>query len=133
VTLHSYVRGLKPGKVVLWCYLLWYLVLAAIYFDPSPGIWLNALGISGVIGVALWLGVRVPGQAIERWQILRLFLTPFCVSSFSALIKGKGFVLIFPPRQAELLAAAGVCALFVAVVAVVQRYAPGTGAHASAE
>ena len=121
VNVRSYVAGLKPAKVVLWCYLLWYLVLAGIYFDPSPGIWLNAVGISAVIGVALWLGVRVPGQAIERWQFIRLFLTPFCVSSLSALIKGKGFVLVFPPRTGELLAAAGVCALFVAAVAVLKR------------
>ncbi len=26
---------------------------------------------------------------------------PFCVSSYSALIKGKGFILIFPPEWRE--------------------------------
>ena len=33
--------------------------------------------------------------------MLRLFLMPFCVSSFSQLIKGKGFVLVFPPDLHE--------------------------------
>jgi hypothetical protein len=32
-------------------------------------------------------------------------LMPFCVSSFSQLIKGKGFVLVFPPSAHENLAA----------------------------
>jgi hypothetical protein len=114
---HRYLAHLKPAKTVLWCYLIWYLVLAARYFDPSPAIWLNALGISGVIGIALFLGVRTPTQRPDRWQVFRLFLTPFCVSSFSALIKGKGFVLIVPPRFDDLALAAGACLAFVAVAA----------------
>jgi hypothetical protein len=123
VSPYDYFKNLKPGRMVLWCYLIWYLVLASRYFDPAPGIWLNALGISAVIGIALWLGVRIPGQGPGRWQIFRLFLTPFCVSSFSALIKGKGFVLVFPPRLPELAMAAGACAAFVAIVGVIKAAA----------
>jgi len=119
----AYLRDLRPGKVVLWCYLIWYLVLASRYFDPAPAIWLNALGISFVIGIALWLGVRTPGRPPERWQAFRLFMTPFCVSSFSALIKGKGFVLVFPPRADELVLAASACLAFVAVVGLVKTVA----------
>jgi hypothetical protein len=114
--LSSYLAHLKGGKIALWCYFIWYVVLASRYFDPSPAIWLNALGIAAIIGVALWLGVRSPGQRPDRWQVRRLFLTPFCVSSFSALIKGKGFVLIFPPSFAELFLASGACLAFVGVV-----------------
>ena len=116
-SLRRYVARLPAGKVALWCYLVWYLVIVARYFDPSPGIWLNALGISGVIGVALWLGVRPPaGGAVDRWQVFRLFLTPFCVSSFSSLIKGRGFFLIFPPRAGDLAIASAACLVFIAVV-----------------
>jgi hypothetical protein len=115
--LRTYLVNLKPGKIALWCYLIWYLVLASKYFDPSPAIWLNAVGISTVIGTSLWLGIRSPGRKPDsRWQVFRLFLTPFCVSSFSALIKGKGFILVFPPRLAEFSLAAGVCASFAIVV-----------------
>lgn len=112
-----YIANLPESKIALWCYLIWYLVIATKYFDPSPAIWLNALGISSVIGIALWLGIRSPKQnRIDRWQIFRLFLTPFCVSSFSALIKGHGFFLIFPPRFGEFSFAAGACFSFVAGV-----------------
>lgn len=122
--LRAYLVALPPGKMALWCYLIWYLVIATLYFDPAPAIWLNALGISGVIGIALWLGVRTPNAGLaDRWQVFRLFLTPFCVSSFSALIKGKGFVLIFPPGLEELALAAGACAAFVAWVTLIKRMA----------
>ena len=43
-------------------------------------------------------------------------ITPFWVSSFSSLIKGKGFVLVIPPSTSELLVAIAVCAVFEALV-----------------
>ena len=42
-------------------------------------------------------GVMIFG---DRWQIFRLFLMPFCVSSFAALVKDAGFLLVFPPEPA---------------------------------
>src|SRR5215218_9226493 len=120
-SLRRYVAQLPSGKTALWCYLVWYLVIAVRYFDPSPGVWLNALGISGVIGVALWLGVRSPTGGTDRWQVFRLFLTPFCVSSFSSLIKGRGFFLVFPPSAADLALASAACLMFVAVVVVSKK------------
>ncbi len=121
-SLRRYVARLTPGKVALWCYLVWYLAVVAMYFDPSPRIWINALGISGIIGVALWLGVRpASGGTIDRWQVFRLFLTPFCVSSFSSLIKGRGFFLVFPPSARELGVASAACVVFVAVVVLLKK------------
>lgn len=118
-----YLATLPAGKVVLWCFLIWYLVTVRYHFDPAPAIWLNALGISGIIGVALYLSVREPGKPPpDRWTVLRLFIMPFCVSSFSALIKGKGFVLVFPRDMDELGAGLGACAGFVVLVAAVRRF-----------
>ena len=116
--LFRYFSSLGAAKMVLWCYLIWYLVTLYYYFDPSPAIWLNSLGISGVIGVALLLSVGSPGfrKASNPWQTFRLFLMPFCVSSFSSLIKGHGFILIVPPRLSEQIAAFGMCAMFVLFV-----------------
>ena len=112
-----YFATLPAGKVVLWCFLVWYLSTVVHHFDPEPGIWLNALGISAIIGVALYLSVREPGRPPpDHWTTLRLFLMPFCVSSFSQLIKGKGFVLVFPPSPRELAVSLGACAVFVAGV-----------------
>ena len=109
---------------MLWCFLLWYLTTVIHHFDAAPAIWLNALGIAVIIGIALYLSVREPGKPPpDRWTLVRLFLMPFCVSSFSQLIKGKGFVLVFPPSLHENLISFAVCAAFVALVWIVQRVA----------
>ena len=109
---------------MLWCFLLWYLATVIHHFDATPAIWFNAVGISGIIGIALYLSVREPGKPPpDRWTVLRLFLMPFCVSSFSSLIKGRGFVLIFPPNLHELAVSITACVLFVAVVLALRQVA----------
>jgi hypothetical protein len=119
-----YFGTLPAGKVTLWCFLIWYLSTVYQHFDGTPGIWLNALGISAIIGVALYLSVREPGKPPpDRWTTLRLFLMPFCVSSFSQLIKGKGFVLVFPPDLHELGVSIAACAVFVVAVLLLRQYA----------
>ncbi len=110
---------------MLWCYLIWYLVTVAYHFDPSPAIWLNSLGISVVIGVALLLSVGAAGKGrADPWQTFRLFLMPFCVSSFSSLIKGRGYILIVPPQLGEQLMSLGLCAAFVLWVVALKRFLP---------
>jgi hypothetical protein len=118
----SYLGGLKTGKIVLWCYLIWYLSIVWFYFDPSLRIWLNATGISAVIGIGLNLSVARPaGTTVDFWQTFRLFMMPFGVSSFSSLIKGQGFVLVFPPQLHELLTAACLCLGFVLLTFIARR------------
>lgn len=120
-----YFANLSAGKVVLWCFLLWYLATVIHHFDATPAIWLDALGISALIGVALYLSVREPGKPPpDRWTTFRLFLMPFCVSSFSQLIKGKGFVVVVPPDLHELAVTLVACAAFVGGVLAVKRFAP---------
>src|ERR1700731_375458 len=96
-----YLRNLSTGRLILWCYFIWYLVVLVRYFDASARLWLTSMGLGLIIGVALFISTARTGANrvnLERWQVIRLFLMPFCVSSFSALVKGKGFVLIFSPR-----------------------------------
>ena len=113
----NYLSQLTAGKIVLWCYLLWYLVTVVAHFDASPSLWLTSVGLSVIIGCGLLLSVRNrASEALGRWQTFRLFLMPFCVSSFSALIKGQGYVLVFPSRLPELLLSVSLCALFVVIV-----------------
>jgi hypothetical protein len=57
-------------------------------------------------------------RAMEKWAIARLFMMPFAVSSFAALIKDQGFIIIFSPRISENATAAVVCAAFVAATLV---------------
>lgn len=117
-----YFAALSVGKTVLWCYLIWYLATALRYFDPSPAIWLNAFGLSAVIGTALVLSVNRQGfRQLDPWPTFRLFLMPFCVSSFSQLIKGQGFVVILPPHAPETLGNLALCASFVLFVSILKH------------
>jgi hypothetical protein len=58
---------------------------------------------------------------LDGWQIFRLFLMPFCVSSFAALVKGAGYLLIFPPTIRENVVGFGAIAVFLAVVTPLRR------------
>jgi hypothetical protein len=118
----SYFVDLRSGKVALWCYLIWYANTVAHHFDSTPRIWLNSLGISAVVGVALVLSVGSFSAALkERWQLFRLFAMPFGVSSFSSLIKGQGFFIVVPPDVLELASSLGLCALFVLFIYGLRR------------
>lgn len=118
----SYFAKLPKGKIVLWCYLIWYCTVVYFHFDPTARLWLNSLGISLVIGFALMLSVSKAADApTDRWQTFRLFMMPFGVSSFSSLIKGQGFIFIIPPRPIEQIVAIGACVLFVVIVLILKR------------
>ncbi len=119
----AYLKRLTLPRLVLWCYLIWYLVMAGSYFDPAPRLWLTSAGLSLLVGFALILSVVCAPSAprLDRWQVFRLFLIPFCVSSFSALVKDHGFVLIFSPRASETGLALALCAAFLLLIAVVRR------------
>ncbi|MUL36267.1 hypothetical protein [Gloeocapsopsis dulcis] len=118
----QYLYQLKLDKTILWCYFIWYVVVVYFYFDPSSKIWINAVGISAVIGTALVLSVSSgKGGKRDYWQTFRLYLMPFCVSSFSALIKEQGFIVVISPKIKETLVAVSCCALFLCVVLVIKR------------
>src|SRR5690242_13713256 len=124
MNLRRYLVTLSTGRLILWCYFIWYVVVLVKYFDPSPRLWLTSLGLSAIIGFALYLSTAGSGTTkvrLDRWQVFRLFLMPFCVSSFAALVKGKGFVLIFSPRPEEILIALAFCGLLCSTVAVLKR------------
>lgn len=110
-----YLANLDGPRTVLWCYLVWYAVVAARYFDPSPSLWGASLGLSGVIGFALLLNAGWPRAPLARWQRVRFFLTPFCVSSFAALVKGRGFILVFSRDPKDLVLGASGCAALLAL------------------
>ena len=121
-----YLRNLNTPRMVLWCYAIWYLVVLTRYFDPNPYLWLTSCGLSAIIGFALWMSTTAglpAGTRPDRWSIFRLFLMPFCVSSFAALVKDRNFVLIFSPDLSDNIAAAAIVTVFVTIVRLVQRNA----------
>ncbi len=121
----NYLASLPTSKQVLWCYLIWYLCMVSLHFNPSAEIWLNSLGLCLVVGYALFLSTG-PGT-LERlrmrlWESLRLFMCPFLVSSFSSLVKGKGFLLLFSPQLGDNLLAASACVGFVGLTKLASHY-----------
>ena len=127
MNLRRYLTTLSTGRLILWCYFIWYAVVFVRYFDPSLRLWLTSLGISGIIGVALYISTAASGTTkvkLDFWQTFRLFLMPFCVSSFAALVKDKGFILIFSPKPHETLLAVAVCAVLCVVVFVLKKTSP---------
>lgn len=132
--LMRYLRNLSTGGLILWCYFIWYCVVLVRYFDPNLRLWLTSLGLSIIIGFALYISTTAASSnkvRLDFWQTFRLFLMPFCVSSFAALVKGKGFILIFSPRPVEILVAAGLCGL-LCVVIVALRHRAENGEHKTA-
>ena len=124
-----YLANLSAGRLLLWCYFLWYLVVLIRYFEPDVRLWLTSFGMSLIIGVALYVSTTSAAAIRGRlgfWPTLRLFMMPFCVSSFAAPVKGKGFYLVFSPRTVDLLWGVGLCAAFCAAVAIARSAAPGS-------
>lgn len=119
-----YFRQLTTARFVLWCYFIWWLAVARVYFDPSPILWLNSLGISAIIGTGLLLSTAYAGSvrvAIGPWAVARLYMMPFFVSSFAALIKGRGFVLVFFPTWEANLVPLFHCAVLACVWQLARR------------
>lgn len=110
-----YLARLESTTLTLWCYFCWYVAIVSQYFDSTPGLWLSSVGIAFLIGFALNIAARQKGQKPDRRIVFRLYLFPFCVSSYSALIKGKGFILLFPTETKPLLIAIGTCCGFITV------------------
>lgn len=117
-----YLQNLSTGRIILWCYFIWWTLSVIHHFDASPRIWLTSLGLSGIIGTALLISTQTGGSWVwpEGWVVFRLFLMPFCVSSFAALVKSAGYVLVFPPSLRENAVGAGLIVLFLLLVRTVK-------------
>lgn len=119
-----YLARLTTGRIILWCYAIWYAVNVINHFEARPRLWLTSIGLSGIIGFALLISTRSSSTGttkLDRWQVFRLFLMPFCVSSFAALVKDAGYLLIFPPGPKENLVGLGFIVAFIVVVFSLKR------------
>lgn len=118
-----YFQKIETSKMILWCYLIWYLTMLTFYFDPSTRLWLSSLGLSIVVGLALMLAIGpITRDRFTRrfWESLRLILCPFLVSSFSSLVKGKDFMLLVSPNLLENIIAIAACCVFVITVKLIK-------------
>jgi hypothetical protein len=113
-----YLSELSPPRFVLWCYLIWWFGVAVPYFEPDVSLWTMSVGMSAIIGTGLYLSTAYAGASrtrLPRWTVARLYMMPFCVSSFAALIKGRGFLLVFHPDWVGNAWPLGGCALLGAL------------------
>src|SRR5207247_4857129 len=77
VRLIHYLSNLSKGRLILWCYFIWYLVVLVRYFDPSPRLWLVSLGLSLTMRFALFVSTTAAGETrmkLERCRISRRFI-----------------------------------------------------------
>jgi hypothetical protein len=118
----QYLYEIKLDKAILWCYLIWYVIVVCFHFDPSVKIWINSIGISAVIGTGLMLSVSSSKGKRDHWQAFRLYLMPFCVSSFSALIKDQGFIIFISPNITETIVSVSCCGRFLLLILVIKVF-----------
>lgn len=132
MSLIRYLQNLSTGRTILWCYFIWWALSIVNHFDSTPRIWLTSVGLSGIIGAALLISTQSQSSGRwvwpDRWVTFRLFLMPFCVSSFSALVKSAGYLLVFPPTPRENTIGAALITLFLIVVWTVKKLRPSAAA-----
>lgn len=120
----DYVYDLSRGRVVLWCYLAWYVYIVVSNFDASVQLWATAFAMSGIVGFALYLNAIDKGNErinLGRWQTARFFLIPFCVSSYSAIAKVNDFVFVFPRSFTQIFGASILCCSIVLLTFTLQH------------
>ena len=125
--LRRYLAGLSPGRATLWCYAIWYIVNVWNHFDPDPRLWFTSVGLGIIIGFGLLLSTTASDSrkiTLDHWVVFRLFLMPFCVSSFGSLVKDAGYILIFPPSLKENLIGLAFIALFLLIVWMAKAFQP---------
>jgi hypothetical protein len=118
-----YFANLPGSRLILWSYVIWWLVMGAYHFTPDLRIWVTSLGIGLIVGYALMLctgPITLDRFRTRFWESLRLFICPFMVSSFSAQVAGKDFLLVFSPWRQENASAVVSIALFLLLVRVLK-------------
>lgn len=123
MSLVRYFADMSSSRMILWSYVIWWIVMVACYFTPDPRIWATSLGIGLIVGLALMLctGPITTDRFRDRfWESMRLFICPFMVSSFSALITGKDFLLVFSPLWQENTVAIASIAVFLLLALILK-------------
>jgi hypothetical protein len=126
-----YLQNLPISRTILWCYFIWWAVSIVHHFDSTPRLWLTSLGLSGIIGTALILSTRSSSGTVTKidpWVVFRLFLMPFCVSSFAALVKDAGYILVFPPSLKENAIGISLITAFLLTVLTIKKLTPPAAA-----
>ena len=119
-----YLAQLPASRIILWSYVIWWAVMVYYYFRLDVRLWLTSLGIGVIVGFALMLStgpVSMERLRVRFWECLRLFICPLLVSSFSALVAGNGFILVFSSSATENAVALGSIGVFLLLAQLSKR------------
>ncbi len=122
----SYFTHLTFPQKLLWALLIWWVHTVVWHFDPEPLLWLTAVGLGAIAGTVLLVGTHAAtpeALKLGAWRSIRFYLVPFCVASFAALVKGQGFILIFPPTPWENVSASAFVTTFLIATWLLGRQA----------
>lgn len=95
-------------RLTLHAALIWYLVVMAFEWQSlTSHAVLQSFAMSMVVGALLTLNAIAPGHHLRDLtprQVLRFFIIPFCVSSFSTATSGTYWIIFSPDRDVNALA-----------------------------
>ena len=122
--MRQYLAALDRQRLILWFAFLWFVTMAFRYAGGDVSVWLRSFGIAAIVGSILTLNATPPAGRLRDlgfWPVLRFFLIPACVASFSSFAKGHPFSLIFPLNLKENMMAGIVIAGFGGMVWLAKR------------
>mmetsp|Transcript_22031 Transcript_22031/g.32836 ORF Transcript_22031/g.32836 Transcript_22031/m.32836 type:complete len:182 (-) Transcript_22031:204-749(-) len=102
LTLAFWVHSCRISLLPVWWLTIWYLYILSFYGSADPKMWGSAVGIAIIIGCTLFSNMYYApfDKFMEKndWVVIRVFIIPFCVSSYSQVIQKKEdeFAFIFP-------------------------------------
>ena len=127
-----------PPLLLLFGFFSYYLAVV-LSFGGVLRIWLNAIVMSALVGVALnaaAIGTTPIKKWVQEgpWRCFRLFLVPFCVSSISAVRAANApvFFYLLPREQGPMTRALAACLAVPLLVKGLQKcFAPTTADSAT--
>uniref|UniRef100_A0A6U2Z8K1 Uncharacterized protein n=2 Tax=Lotharella globosa TaxID=91324 RepID=A0A6U2Z8K1_9EUKA len=97
-----WAHACRPPLMPVWFLLFWYIYVMAFFGADDASVWGTAVGIMFIIGFTLTGNMyHAPFEKYwseKKWATLRVFIIPFCVSSYSSSVslQQDKFVFIFP-------------------------------------
>ena len=131
------LRQTSPVYTVLWCMFYYWLLVMVSHSAWGCGMCIaKSLGVAAFVGCALnansFAGAKEDSLAAyvlgSPFAVLRFFLIPFCVASYSAIVNTKKdqFTFLFPHDGPKPLTYSGIFALtlfaYACIVTVLHRY-----------
>mmetsp|Transcript_27707 Transcript_27707/g.51666 ORF Transcript_27707/g.51666 Transcript_27707/m.51666 type:complete len:126 (+) Transcript_27707:998-1375(+) len=101
-----WAHACRPPLIPMWFLLFWYIYIMGFYGANEGGVWGTAIGIMFIVGFMLTGNMyHAPFEKYwreKKWATFRVFIIPFCVSSYSASVslQSDKFAFIFPKDAA---------------------------------